>query len=213
MAQMKTYTFAAAASPANVDINVGFDVAAVEVYNISGQGSSANPGVVKRAHWDDTMTNGYALLVKNTDGAATDASSVITSAGISMLESGALFGSAISAFTNANPGVITVADAAGAGFTAGDTIKVAELADDLSGTSLNGTYVIASVSGNNLTLTTSTAARSVYVSGGNATRVTNAAGSPIATVNRGARYLRIGTGVQAASATISVIMHGKMNVT
>lgn len=210
--QMKTYSFTSASSPANVDIDVGFDVAFAELINETGQGSSANPGVVKRARWSDTMANAEAALVKNTDGAATDTSSFITTGGFSMVTQGAIYGSAISAFTNANPGVITVADAAGAGFAAGDTINVVELADDGTGTTLNGTYTIASISGNALTTATNTTAYSVYVSGGNAFRVSDTNGTPIATKNIGKRLFRIGTGLQAASSVIHVVMWGKNSV-
>lgn len=212
MAQMKTYSFTSAASPANVDIDVGFDVAFAELINETGQGSSANPGVVKRARWSDTMANAEAALVKNTDGAATDTSSFITSAGFSMITQGAIYGSAVTGFTNANPGVITVSDAAGAGFVAGDVINVVELADDGTATTLNGQYTIASISGNAITTTTNTSAYSVYVSGGNAYRVENVSGQPIAIVNRGKRLFRIGTGLQAASSVIHVVMWGKNSV-
>lgn len=212
MSQMKTYSFTSAASPVNVDINVGFDVAFVEIINQTGQGSSANPGVVKRARWSDTMANGEASLVKNTDGAATDASSFITTLGFSMITDSATFGSAISAFTNANPAVITVTDAAGAGFAVGDTVQVAEMAYSGVGENPNQTYVIASISGNAITTTENSTSYGVRVSGGNLFRVTDSTGKAVATVNRGQRKLRIGTGLQAASSEIHVIMWGKNSV-
>jgi len=213
MSQMKTYTFTSAASPAAVDIDLGFNAASVMLVNETGQGSAANPGVVKRAYWNDTMAAAEAILVKNTNGAATDESSMVTSNGISMISDEATYGSVITGFTNANPGVITATDVAGAGFAAGDTIKVTEIADDLTGTgSLNGTYVITSVTATTITITTSTVGKAAYVSGGNVTRVTNSAGTPIATVNRAKLKLRLGTGVQAASSVISVVICGKNSV-
>lgn len=212
MSQMKTYSFTSAASPANVDINVGFDVAFVELINQTGQGSSANPGVVKRARWSDTMANGEAALVKNTDGAATDTSSFITTLGFSMITDSATYGSAISAFTNANPAVITVDDAAGAGFAVGDTVQIAEMAYSGAGTNPNQQYVIASISGNAITTTENSTSYGVRVSGGNLFRVSDSDGKPVAIVNRGQRKLRIGTGLQAASSEIHVIMWGKNSV-
>ena len=212
MSQMKTYSFTSAASPANVDINVGFDVAFVELINETGQGSSANPGVVKRARWSDTMANAEAALVKNTDGAATDTSSFITSNGFSMITDSATYGSAISAYTNANPAVITVSDAAGAGFAVGDTVQIAEMAYSGAGTNPNQQYVIASISGNAITTTEDSSAYGVRVSGGNLFRVSDVNGKPVAIVNRGQRKLRIGTGLQAASSVIHVIMWGKNSV-
>src|SRR4051812_15248045 len=173
MAQMMTYSFTSAASPANVDINVGFDVAFVELINQTGQGSSANPGVVKRARWSDTMAQASAAIVANTAGAATDTSSFISSAGFSMISDTATYGSAISAYTNANPAVITVTDAAGAGFAVGDTIQIAEMAYSGAGANPNQQYVIASISGNAITTATNSTSFGVRVSGGNLFRVSD----------------------------------------
>lgn len=207
--QMKTYSFTSAASPVNEDINVGFDAAKVEVYNETGQGSSANPGVVQQAFWTDTMSDAEAITIKNTAGAATLTSAFISSAGISMIEDGAIYGSAVSAFTNANPGVITVEDAEGAGFAVGDTIQISGMAYSGAGANPNQTYTIASISGNALTTTENTSSYGVRVSGGNCFRVSDSNGKPIAIYNRGQRKVRIGTGVQAASSTIHVVIYGK----
>jgi len=212
MSQLFTYSFTSAAVPVNEDINIGFDAAKVEVYNETTQGSSANPGVVQEAIWADTMANAEAIVRKNTNGAATLTSAFITSGGISLLSSGAVYGSAISGFTNANPGVITVSNAAAAGFAAGDLVQVASVAYSGAGTSLNGQFTVASVSGNAITLTTNTSAYGVYVSGGFLTRVSNSSGTPIATQNIGENFVRIGTGVQAASSVIHVIVYGKNSV-
>lgn len=213
MTQMYTYDFTSAASPVAVDINIGFDAAEVRLMNLTGMSSTANPGVVKRAEWNDQMDNGYACLVKNTAGAATDESSIITSNGISMIDDGAVYGATISGFTNANPGVITASGIAQCGIVAGDTIKVTELADDETGSgSLNGTYVVASVTSTTITLTTTTVGKAVYVSGGKVIRVTNSSGTPIATQNYGQRKVRIGTGCQAASSEITVVILGKNSV-
>lgn len=212
MSQMKTYSFTSAASPVNVDINVGFDVASVEIFNQTGQGSSANPGVVKKAHWSDTMAAASAMLVKNTAGAATDESSYISSAGFSMISDTATYGSAISGFTNANPAVITVSDAVGAGFAVGDTVQVAEMAYSGAGTNPNQTYVIASISGNAITTTEDSTSYGVRVSGGNLFRVSDSTGKAVAILNRAQRKLRIGTGLQAASSLIHVVILGKNSV-
>lgn len=209
MAQVKTYTFTSAASLAAVDINIGFDVASVSLINETAQGSTANPGVVKKALWNDTMAAAEAAIVKNTAGAATDESSFITSNGFSMISDSATYGSAISGYTNANPAVITVGDAVGAGFVVGDTIQVTDMAYSGAGTNPNQAYVIASISGNAITTTEDSSAYGVRVSGGNLFRVTNAAGTPIAVVNRGQRKLRVGTGVQAASSVCSLVIIGK----
>lgn len=212
MAQMMTYTFTSAAAPANVDINVGFDVAYVELINQTGQGSSANPGVVKRASWSDTMGAANAVTIKNTDGAATDTSAYITSLGFSMIKDGAIFGSAISSYTNANPAVITVADAVTSGFAVGDTIQVAEMAYSGAGANPNTTYTIVSIAGNAITTSTDSTAFGVRVSGGNLFRVSDVNGKPVPTQNFGQLKLRVGTGVQSASSVTHVIIWGKNSV-
>lgn len=212
MAQMKTYSFTSAASLANVDINVGFDAAKVEVYNQTAYGSVTNPGSVQQAVWVDTMSNGQALTLLNTAGAATETSAYITTLGISMITDSAIFGSAISAYTNANPAVITVADAVGAGFAVGDTVQIAEMAYSGAGTNPNQEYVIASISGNAITTTENSSAYGVRVSGGNLFRVRNSLGQPVAITNRGQRKVRIGTGAQTASSVCHVVIYGKNSV-
>lgn len=209
MAQIYTTTVTCAAAPANIDINLGFDAAHVEIRNRTGANSVANPGVVKKADWYDTMAADSAYIVKNTNGAATDQSTIIAANGISMIHDNATYGSSITAFTNANPGVITVSDAAGAGFAVGDTINVVELADNGAGASLNGTYVIAVIAGNALTTATNTAAFSVRVSGGNAYRVKDVNNVPIPIRNRAQLKVRLGTGVQDANSEFDVIIYGK----
>lgn len=210
MAQVKTYNFTAGSSLANVDIDVGFDAAWVRVLNQSGAGDSGGTPTKKQAEWFDTMADAEAFLITNTGSAATDEMSFVSSNGISVINQGAIVGSDISAFTNANPGVITVADASGAGFAAGDTIVVTNLADDQSAaTSLNGEYTIASISGNALTLDQDTSSYSVYVSGGTAYRKTDANGDAVVNENYGKRIVRIGTGCQTASDEYHVIIVGK----
>lgn len=73
--------------------------------------------------------------------------------------------SGITGFTNANPGVITVVNAGD--FTAGDLISVSGVVELAVGTqSLNGTYNIASIAGNQLTLVEDTTTYHTYVSSG-----------------------------------------------
>lgn len=215
MAQIKTHSFTVASTPVNEDIDVGFDAARVEVINETGAGSTANPGIVKQADWSDTMANAEARLVKNTNGAATDQMSFITSAGVSMITDTPTYGTSISGFTNANPGVITVADTAAAGFAVGDTIKVAGLADNgTAANSLNGEYTIASLTATTITTATNTSSGySAYVSGGYVTRVSDANGEAIPTENIAQRKVRIGAGCQgAASDVMHVMIYGKESV-
>jgi hypothetical protein len=206
----QTFTFTSAASPVNVDLNLGYDAVCVQIYNQTGQASTANPGVVKRAFWSDTMPAASAMTVKNTDSAATDTSAYITSGGVSMISDGATYGSSITAFTNANPAVITVSDAIGAEFAVGDTIRVAELAYSGAGTNPNEEYVIVSISGNALTTATNSTSYGVYVSGGNCFRVKDANDKPVPIVNRAERKLRIGTALQTASSVYHVVVSNSL---
>jgi hypothetical protein len=83
---------------------------------------------------------------------------------ITRVQPWAPFSTSISGFTNANPGVISVASTTG--LVAGNTITVTEVTETGGGTSLNGTYTIASVTSNTITVTTDTSAYATYSSGG-----------------------------------------------
>lgn len=96
-----------------------------QIWNYTDQGSSANPGIVKRASWFLGMPVGYYLGVKNTDGAATDESVLGTTGGFEWLESQpnnlAAAPAAVTAITNANPPVVSQV---GHGLYVGDTVML-----------------------------------------------------------------------------------------
>lgn len=172
--QLKTYAWTNPASAVAKNIDLGFVPSAVWITNITdGQ----------QYYWDENFTDGYVLDV--------DAGSMSTSQGVTPLNQSAGFLSEISAFTAANPGVITVAD--GSLFSAGDTIVVTQIADDQSGSSLNTEYPIASISGNALTTGTNTSSYSAYVSGGVAYRKTDSAGNPVSFSNSAIHGVALGT--------------------
>jgi len=170
MSQMKTFSWTNPASAVARNLDVGFEVAEVTSVNITDGGSF---------YWCDGMTDGYYLDV--------DAGTITTSNGFTPLDQGAIFGASISAFSNANPGVITASGISQVGIVAGDTIQVSAVADDGSGLSLNGQFTVASVTATAITLVENTSAPtySVYVSGGVASRVSDSDGVPIATQNFG----------------------------
>jgi hypothetical protein len=197
MAQIKVETWTNPSTAVAKDFNLGFEVAEVVSIDITNGGSW---------QWLNGMGDGYYLDV--------DAGTVTTSNGATPLDEDATYGSAISAFTNANPGVITVADAVQGGFVAGDTIKVTGIAESGSGATLNAEYTIASISGNALTTATDTSSGAVYVSGGNAIRVSNAANDAIAVQNVAQRGITLGTGMVGANdASMIAIFKGAENVT
>ncbi len=200
MAQVKTFSWTNANPALARNIDVGFTVTRITTVDISGGGSW---------QWTAGMVAGSYLDV--------DAGTITGTNGFTALAQGATYGATISGFTNANPGVITVNDTATFGFAAGDTIKVAEVADDGADAALSlnrsSTYTIASLTATTLTLDQNTTSDNVYVSGGVASRVTDTNGDPIPTENFAILGETIGTGVVgAASNSVVAIVEGDNNV-
>ena len=199
MAQIKTFSWTNPASAVARNLDVGFAVAEVTTINVTAGGSF---------QWMDTMPVGYYLDV--------DAGTITTSNGFTPLAQSAVFGATVTGFTNANPGVITASNIAQVGIVAGDTIKVAAIADDGTGTSLNGTFTVASVTATAITLVENTSAPtySVYVSGGKATRVTDSSGDAIPTENFAIQGVTLGTGVVGGNNDVMVaVVRGSNSVT
>jgi hypothetical protein len=199
MSQMKTIGWTNANPAVARNQEVGFTVSEITTVDVTNGGSW---------YWNSSMPSGYYLDV--------DAGTITTSNGFTPLAQGARFGAAITGFTNANPGVITATGLSAFGFAAGDTVEVSALADDGTGTSLNGTYTVASVSTTALTLVENTSAPtySVYVSGGYVSRVSDTNGDPIPTENVGIRGITIGTGaVGGNSAVMVATIKGENSVT
>ena len=198
MAQIKRFSWTNPSTAVARNLDCGFEPVHVKTIDVTNGGSW---------EWIKGMGDGYVLDV--------DAGTVATSNGVTALSQDAAFGAAISGFTNASPGVITVNDTASFGFAAGDTIKVTGLADDgAEATSLNGTYVIASLTATTITLTTATnSGVSAYVSGGFVSRVSDSAGDAIATDNVAIEGVTIGTTpVGANSAAMVAICYGEESV-
>lgn len=193
MAQVKSFSWTNPAGAVAKNLDVGFEVAAITIVDMTNGGSF---------YWNDTMTSGTVLDV--------DSGVIAAANGVTPLAQHTVFGAAISAFTNANPGVITAANIPACGFATGDSIKVVALADDATATTLNGTYTIASLTDVAITTATDTAAYSVYVSGGYASRVIDALGKPVPSENVAIFGVTLGTSaVGAGSAVMSAIVIGK----
>lgn len=200
MAQMKVVSWTNPSSgTAARNQSVGFQVSEILVTNQTSGGQT---------YWNSEMTDGYYITQSS--------GTVTTSNGFTPLSQNATYGATISAFTNANPGVITVNDTATFGYAAGDTIKVTEVADDLSGTnSLNNTFTIASITSTTITLVedTSVTGYSVYVSGGVVIRVSDSSGTPIATQNFAIQGITLGTGVVGSDDDyMTAVIRGENNV-
>jgi len=199
MAQMKQLSWTNASTAVALNFDVGFDVAKIEIWDLT---------TPNRFEWTSNMADASVFVLGTL--------AYTTTNGVTPLAQSASYGPAISGFTNANPGVITVNDTATFGIAAGDTIKVAGVADDGSGTaSLNNTFTVASVTATTITLVenTSVTGYSVYVSGGTVTRVTDTNGDAVALENKAIRGVTLGTSaVGANSASMVAVCYGEESV-
>lgn len=192
MAQVKNFTWTNPNPAVARNLDCGFSPVEVTVVDMTNGGSW---------YWNSGFTNGTVLDV--------DAGTITGSNGVTPLAQNAIYGAAITGFTNANPGVITASNIAQVGIVAGDVIKVAGLADDGTATSLNAQFTVDSVTATTITTTTNTSAYSVYVSGGVASRVSDSNGDPVPVENVAIRGLTLGTSaVGAASASMSAVVRG-----
>lgn len=196
MAQVKRLSWTNPAAAVARNESIGFEVAKIEVWDLT---------TPNRFEWTSDMADASYFTLGTL--------AYTTSNGVTPLAQSASYGAAISGFTNANPGVITVNDTATFGFAAGDTIKVAGVADDLTGTlSLNNNFTVASVTATTITLVenTTVTAYSVWVSGGFVTRVSDTNGTPIQTENLAIQGVTLGTGIVGANdASMVAICYGE----
>jgi hypothetical protein len=197
MAQVKTIKWTNAASAVARDQDVGFTVAEATTVDTTNGGSW---------YWNNQMDDASYLDV--------DAGTITTTNGFTPLSESSNYGATISAFTNANPGVITVDDTALYGFAAGDTISVDGIAESGSGATLNAQYTIASITATTITTGTNTTSGAVWVSGGKVTRVSDSSGAAIPIENLARRGITVGTGpVGANSAVMVMVCRGDESVT
>lgn len=194
MAQIKRTSWTNPSTAVARNESVGFEVAKVEIWDLT---------TPNRFEWTKDMASGAYFTLGTL--------AYTTSNGVTPLSQNTAVGATVSGFTNANPGVITVNDTATFGYAAGDTIKVAGVADDGSSTSsLNGTFTIASITATTITLVENTTAYSVYVSGGFVTRVSDTNGTAIPIENFAIEGVTLGTGcVGANSASMVAIFYGE----
>lgn len=194
MAQIKRFAWTNPSTAVARNLDVGFTAAKIEIFNLTTAAALA---------WTADMA---AASIFNVGVPA-----YTTTNGVTPLAQDAAYGATISGFTNANPGVLTVNDTATFGFAAGDTIKVAGLADDGSAAnSLNGNFTVASVTSTTITLVEDTSAYSVYVSGGVASRVSDTNGDAVPVENKAIRGLTLGTSaVGGNSESMVAIVYGE----
>jgi hypothetical protein len=193
MAQTKTFGWNNNGFNYPKNLNTGFDVSSVRIVDITAGNSW---------YWNDKMPDTWAYE---------DTTAVVLfNDGVSRIPKISLFGSPITAFTNANPGVITCEYIEECGILVGDTVKVTGVADDMTGAMLNGQYIVAAVTPADITLTSSTIGLSAYVSGGYVSRVKDSYGKDISTKNFSVCGVRLGILVIGTAASDVVAeVHGK----
>lgn len=194
MAQIKRFAWTNPGTAVARNLNVGFEPVKVEI-------------------WDLTTPNAFEWTTDMADASYFTLGTLAytTSNGVTPLSQSTAVGATISAISAANPAVITVDDTATFGYAAGDTIKVTGVADDLTGTTLNGDYTIASITATSITTGTNTSSGySAYVSGGHAIRVSDTNGDAIPIENLAIQGVTLGTGcVGANSASMVAICYGE----
>ena len=174
--------------------SVGFSVARVQSIDVTNGGSWT---------WVFGMPNGYYLDV--------DAGTITTSNGWTPLSQEALFGAPITAVTLAADTIFTCTLLDQFSFAVGDTVKATEIADDLTGTTINANYTVNAVSATQITCDESTAAGfSAWVSGGFLSQVSDTNGLPYPTVNVAIEGGTLGTGIVGAnSADMVAVFEGQ----
>ncbi len=193
MSQLETTSWTNPNPAVAKNVSVGFTVARVTTIDVTNRGSWV---------WVYGMPNGYYLDV--------DAGTITTSNGWTPLSESALFGAPITAISKAADTTFTCSYLDQFSFAVGDTVKATEIADDLTGTTLNGNYTVKSLTATTVVCEESTAAGyAVYVSGGFLSQVSDTNGIPYPTVNVSIQGGTVGTGmVGAASADVVAVFEG-----
>ena len=193
MAQIYTTSWTNPATAVAKNVSVGFEVVRVQTIDVTNGGSWM---------WVYGMPNGFYINV------ATGA--VTTSNGWTPLAENTLFAAPITAVTKGADTVFTCSYLDQFSFAVGDTVFATAMADDLTGTTLNGTYTVKTVSATQITCEESTASGySVYVSGGFLSQVSDADGKPYPQANVAIEGGTVGTGmVGANSAAMVAIFEG-----
>lgn len=211
MAQQATFKWTNAATAAPRFQSIGFAPAHVKIMAVSG--------TIGTYEWNDQMPADSVIATANAGALSYSAANGITYVPNPPGQFGQpLSGAGVAAFSNANPGVITVQN--GSYFRAGDVINVTGIANTAVGPTLNGQYTIASVTGNALTTTTNTTTYGVRVSGGTVSLYQRPSSNGDGTFDLGiqsnlASYgITIGTSAVGANAQAMVMtVWGKNNVT
>ena len=146
MVQMKTWTWTNETPAVALNRELGFKVARIITTDNTNGGQRS---------WNSQMDDASYVTV--------DTGAITSSNGFTPLDQSFRIGPVISGFSLASPGVMNVDSTSEFGFAAGDTVNVVNLADDQAGTStLNGSFVVASVTNTTITTTTNTTCLGVW---------------------------------------------------
>lgn len=194
MSQLKTTTWTNPSPAVARNESVGFAVTRVTTIDVTNGGTYM---------WTFGMPNGYFVTVAS--------GAVTTSNGWTPLSQDATYGAPITAVTLAADTIFTCSNLDQFSFAVGDTIHAFGIADDLTGTTLNGTYTVNAVSATQITCDEDTSSGySAWVSGGFVTQVSDSSGNPYPTLNVAIEGGTVGTGmVGMASAAMVAIFEGQ----
>lgn len=198
MAQMKIVSWTNPATAVVRNESVGFTVTEVLVTNLTDGG---------QFYWNSAFTDGYYLTVSS--------GTITTSNGFTPIAQDALFGAPITDVSNAASAVVTASYLAQFDFAVGDNVKIVDVADDLTGTTLNLTSAtVSAVDATTVTVSTNTSSGySTYVSGGYLVRVADSDGIPVPIRNRAIRGLTLGSGVVGGNSDSMVaVFRGENSV-
>lgn len=196
MTQMKVGSFTS--TGAVKTLSFGFTVDQITLYN------STAPGIFA---WNSSMASGSYWDVA--------AGTYTSSNGFTPLAQGVLVGPPITAISTGATTSVTASNLDQFSIVAGYVVNLVEIADDLTGTTLNLTSAtVASVSSTAVVLSVNTSSGySAYVSGGYIVPVTDANGDPVATQNVAIRGLSLGSGVYGTTSdAITYVAFGQNSV-
>lgn len=185
MTQMTVSSFTSAGAAKN--LSFGYTVDQITLYNSSAGGiyswnsSMADASFFDVAAGTYTSTNGFTPLAQST-----------------------LVGPPITNISTGATTTVTASNLDQFSIVAGYVVNLVEVADDLTGTTLNLTSAtVASVTSTTIVLSVNTSSGySAYVSGGYIVPVTDENGDPVATQNVAIRGLTLGTSVVGSNGNV-----------
>ena len=196
MAQMQVGTFTSAGAVKS--LSFGFTVAQITLYNSTAGGVFS---------WNSSMASGSYFDV--------DAGTYTSTNGFTPLAQSVLVGPPITGISKSTTTTVTASNLDQFSIVADYIVNLVEVADDLTGTTLNLTSAtVSSVTSTTVVLSVNTSSGySAYVSGGFIVPVSDANGDPVATQNVAIQGISLGSGVYGSNGNvISYVAFGENSV-